>query len=269
MDLRSGRSCRFQAFNSQVLAERLDAQACRSRCRAEHVKSDGQQTLAAVCVGSSVENVFVADLVGVRKDCCSYQVPLTPPYTPVGSTPFTAPYTPLSPLTPPYQDQSCCPWLGLQQSTTTMGAGAHWDLWDADCSSRYTNWNEGEPNDDPKTGGDENCACISAEGEDNTWFDVPCYMPAACVREQVGGAALVVPTAHTPWPPGADSLGTWLRHPLSGSSGRVTAVRLWAWPKSPNLRHSTPRCASTEAAHRRARTRTAKRTVASGAGPLL
>ena len=95
MDLSSGRSCRFQAFNSQVLAERLDAQACRSRCRAEHVKSDGQQTLAAVCVGSSVENVFVADLVGVRKDCCSYQVPLTPPYTPVGSTPLTSPYIPL------------------------------------------------------------------------------------------------------------------------------------------------------------------------------
>ena len=120
-----------------------------------------------------------------------------------------------------------------------MGAGAHWDLWDADCSSRYTNWNEGEPNDDPKTGGDENCACISAEGEDNTWFDVPCYMPAACVCEQVGSAALVVPTAHTPWPPGAESPGTWLCHsgraaePLSGSSGWETAVRLWVWQKPP------------------------------------
>ena len=96
MDLRSGRSCRFQAFNSQVLAERLDAQACRSRCRAEHVKSDGQQTLAAVCVGSSVENVFVADLVGVRKDCCSYQAPLHPP-----TLPCTV-YTPLHHLIPPY-----------------------------------------------------------------------------------------------------------------------------------------------------------------------
>ena len=55
--------------------ERLDAQACRNRCRAEQgVDGDGKQTLAAVCVGSSVENIFVADLVGVHKDCCSYQV---------------------------------------------------------------------------------------------------------------------------------------------------------------------------------------------------
>jgi len=141
----------------KVLVERLDAQACRNRCRAEQgVDGDGKQTLAAVCVGSSVENIFVADLVGVHKDCCSYQ------------------------------DQSCCPWLGLQQSITSMGAAAHWDLWDADCSSRYTNWNEGEPNDDPQTGGDENCVCLSAEGDDHTWFDVPCEMPAACVCEYGG-----------------------------------------------------------------------------------
>ena len=105
-----------------------------------------------------------------------------------------------------------------------MGAGAHWDLWDADCSSRYTNWNEGEPNDDPKTGGDENCACISAEGEDNTWFDVPCYMPAACVCEQVGSAALIVPTAHTTWPPGG-GLSRHLAAPLGASSRAALRVQ--------------------------------------------
>ena len=104
-----------------------------------------------------------------------------------------------------------------------MGAAAHWDLWDADCSSRYTNWNEGEPNDDPQTGGDENCVCLSAEGDDHTWFDVPCEMPAACVCEQAGGAFLAVPQLTLPASWGWLS-GCWLRYAF-GASIRPGSMR--------------------------------------------
>ena len=60
------------------------------------------------------------------------------------------------------------------------GATSNWDLWDSGCNSAYRNWQVGEPNNDSKYTGAEDCAALTGEAgtADLFWYDTPCEMEA-------------------------------------------------------------------------------------------
>ena len=112
-------------------------QQCTAQCSA----------LAATmpCVEDKAESDHLHDVLPVRTECCGFQ------------------------------DQSCCLWLGLTQSVTSV-TNQGWDTWDSSsCQSELRLWNPGEPND--YDGGDENCAVMG-------FFGTRTCMPAqlACIR---------------------------------------------------------------------------------------
>ena len=128
------------------LSGNLNPAQCMARCHAE------QATLP--CVGNAQENSALISLVGMNERTCGPS------------------------------SQAGCIWIGLRQTITTGGAGAHWDAWDSistqTCTSAYRNWNPGEPNDWGGSGagsGDENCAFIGWSGNSH-WFDGPARLPS-------------------------------------------------------------------------------------------
>eukprot|EP00240_Pyramimonas_obovata_P015968 CAMPEP_0118939848 /NCGR_PEP_ID=MMETSP1169-20130426/29991_1 /TAXON_ID=36882 /ORGANISM="Pyramimonas obovata, Strain CCMP722" /LENGTH=263 /DNA_ID=CAMNT_0006884201 /DNA_START=77 /DNA_END=865 /DNA_ORIENTATION=- len=66
-------------------------------------------------------------------------------------------------------------WIGFHEG---LGEG-HWS-WTSTCSSTFTNWYEGEPNN---YCGDEDCALVSASMWGEKWVDAACSTQAPCICE--------------------------------------------------------------------------------------
>lgn len=161
------------------------------QCRAACSDAGGAQ----LCIRSDAESVFIRDYLEMSRRCCYWH------------------------------DKSCCTWIGYHQSNSTGESGEGWS-WDRPqaslnagidaCSSSYTSWAPGEPND--YQGANENCALMMPGGDDTAhvagsghsgawgrqalpyWNDQVCTAPTTCVCE-VKAEDVPAPPPPPPSPP--------------------------------------------------------------------